>query len=176
MPLALNVATESSRVVNVPLVSMAPTAITYGSMAGSDSRLPPLLPAETTTTIPLRQATSAAYASGSSTYDWRESVPKDRLSTRMFRPGSWACWTTQSIAGDDLRHVAAALGVGDLDADDARVRGDALVVGGVARVGVDAGVAARDEAGHEGPVAEGVQVGGVGVLRLEREVGAVDDL
>ena len=97
VPLLLNRATVSSVVLNVLFVSSAPTAIRYGSMAGSTRRVPPLLPAETTTTIPLRQATSAAYASGSSTYDWVESVPNERLSTRMLRPGSWACCTTQSM-------------------------------------------------------------------------------
>jgi hypothetical protein len=52
----------SSEWVFVPLESLAPTARTYGSCAGLSS-LPvpvPSLPAETTTTMPLRQAISAA--------------------------------------------------------------------------------------------------------------------
>jgi hypothetical protein len=58
----------SSASLAVEWVSSAPTASTYGSLAGSVSRwltaFPPL-PAETTTTIPARQATSTANASGS---------------------------------------------------------------------------------------------------------------
>src|SRR5205814_1549094 len=57
-----DVGTESSFFNGVPFVSAAPTAITYGSSAGSFSVSEPYpeLPAETTTTMPLRQATSAA--------------------------------------------------------------------------------------------------------------------
>jgi hypothetical protein len=46
----------------VPLVSSAPTAMTNGSYAGLFSRFEPKFefPAETTTTMPLRHATSAA--------------------------------------------------------------------------------------------------------------------
>ena len=58
----------------------------------------PSLPAATTTTMPLFQASSTAYDSGSSAADWVDSVPNDRLSTRMFRPGSLRCATTQSMA------------------------------------------------------------------------------
>ena len=60
-------ATVSSSVSLVPWVSRLPTASTSGSNAGLAS--PPSfvvpLPAETTTTMPLSHATSAACASGS---------------------------------------------------------------------------------------------------------------
>src|SRR5919204_234251 len=92
-----NAGTTSSEVPLVPRVSFAPTAITNGSVAGSVIPPAPLLPALVTTTMPARQATSTAYASGSSVYACTESVPKDRLSTRMLTPGSCACCTTQSM-------------------------------------------------------------------------------
>src|SRR5205085_7181801 len=62
-----NAGTVSSRLVAVPLVSSAPTATTYGSVAGlsSDGWLLPLLPPATTTTMPARHAFSTAAASGS---------------------------------------------------------------------------------------------------------------
>ena len=58
----------SSCVWFVPLLFAAPTAMTIGSYAGSLSFVEPKppLPAATTTVIPLRQATSTAYVSGSS--------------------------------------------------------------------------------------------------------------
>ena len=71
VPFALNDASLSSRVFSVPLVSSAPTARTYGSAAGMSIGLPPRLPAAATTTMPERQATSAACASGSTRYGWR---------------------------------------------------------------------------------------------------------
>ena len=58
----------------------------------------PWFPAAATTTMPSCQATSAAYASGSIRYDWVLSVPKLRLRTRMFSPGSSRFITTQSMA------------------------------------------------------------------------------
>ena len=93
----------SSLFLFVPIVLYAPTARTYGSYAGSERPRPfpgpePVLPAAATTTIPCFHACSAAYASGSTPYGWLESVPYERLITRMFMPGSCACWTTQSIA------------------------------------------------------------------------------
>jgi hypothetical protein len=57
-----------------------------------------VFPAEATTTMPCFHACSAAYASGSTPDDCVEFVPYERLITRMFRPGSCACWTAQSIA------------------------------------------------------------------------------
>src|SRR6266540_5908210 len=84
-----NEATVSSSNVVVPLVSEAPTAITNGSVAGfvSEPRgAKPALPAAVTTTIPLFQATSQAYASGSIPAAWLEFVPYERLRTRMLRP------------------------------------------------------------------------------------------
>ena len=96
-------------VVVVPLVSSAPTAITNGSIAGSVSRFPGVLPELTTTTIPLRQATSAAYASGSTVYVCSESVPKDRFSTRMLKPGSCGVLDDPVDRGDDLGDVGAAV-------------------------------------------------------------------
>ena len=62
LPRLLNSATVSSPVVKVPCGSLAPTAMTKGSRAGlvSDGAVAPWLPADTTTTMPCRQATSAA--------------------------------------------------------------------------------------------------------------------
>src|SRR5690349_11206256 len=85
-PLDEKLGIVSSLLEFVPRVSAAPTAMMKGSIAGLVN-LPdaaPLLPALLTTTMPLRQATSAACASGSMRYDCKELVPKDRFSTRMF--------------------------------------------------------------------------------------------
>ena len=49
-----------------------------------------------------------------------ESVPNERLSTRMFRPLSLRCCTTQSIAAITWETSVAPSAVGDLDVDDAR--------------------------------------------------------
>ena len=61
-PLLDQVGTESSVFDAVPFGSEAPTAITYGSNAGSFSVSEPYpeFPADATMTIPLRHATSAA--------------------------------------------------------------------------------------------------------------------
>jgi hypothetical protein len=81
-------------------VSTAPTARIEPLYAGSarPAATPPSLPAEATTTMPFRQATSAAYDSGSSSADCVLSVPNDRLSTRMFSPPVARFCTTQSMA------------------------------------------------------------------------------
>ena len=79
---------------------------------------------------------------------------------------------------DDLRHVGAAVGGGDLQADDSRV-GRHSPVGRGRRVDVgtrERDVATGDEAGHEGPVTEGVEIRQVVGLGLERQVRAVDHL
>ena len=80
--------------------------------------------------------------------------------------------------GDHLRHVDAAVGGADLEAQDPRVGGHAEEVRRVARVGAGDGVAAAagDDAGEERAVAVRVEVPHVRVLRLEAEVGPVDDL
>src|SRR5438477_13010876 len=93
-------ATTSSLSLVDPIVLNAPIPTTYGAYAGSESPRPfpppePVLPAAATTMIPCFHACSAAYASGSAPYAWVESVPYERLITRMFMPGSCACWTTQ---------------------------------------------------------------------------------
>src|SRR2546421_7443314 len=99
--LAENGATWSSAVVVVPIESLAPTPITNGSYAGSAIPVAPaplwkpVLPLAATTTIPCFHACSAAYASGSTDAGCVEFVPYERLRTRMFKPGSCACWTTQ---------------------------------------------------------------------------------
>ncbi len=68
-------------------MSAAPTAITHGSYAGSARPEPtPVLPAAATTTMPAFQACSTAKASGSIVYGCEESVPYERLMTRMFIP------------------------------------------------------------------------------------------
>ena len=80
---------------------------------------------------------------------------------------------------DDLRDVADAVRVGDLDADDAGVRGHAeevvRVVRRARRVG-DARVVAGDDPGQVRAVAERVDTGGAGVLRLLGQVGAEHDV
>jgi hypothetical protein len=48
--------------------------------------------------MPFFHACSTAYDSGSTSALWVEFVPYARVSTRMFRPLSSLCWTTQSIA------------------------------------------------------------------------------
>src|SRR5262249_9398820 len=100
LPRVENDATVSSVLVSVPLGSAAPTAITYGLAAGMVTRVAvaPSLPTATTTTMPFFQAASTAYESGSSTSLCAESVPNERLRTRMLRPASLRCCTTQSIA------------------------------------------------------------------------------
>src|SRR5207302_902098 len=78
----------SSAGLTVPLVSAAPTLTTKGSMAGvvSVGLTLPVLPAETTTTMPAFHAASTPTASGSLAYPAEPSAPKDRLITRMFMP------------------------------------------------------------------------------------------
>ena len=69
VPLLLNDATDGAVQPSArSRLSEAPTASTYGSIAGSVSRPAdgPWLPAATTTTSPCRQAFSAAAANGSS--------------------------------------------------------------------------------------------------------------
>ena len=61
-----------------------------------------------------------------------------------------------------------AVGAGDLDADEARARRDALVAG--------RGVVARDHAGHVRAVAERVEAAQVAVVGVLGEVGAADEL
>ncbi len=79
---------------------------------------------------------------------------------------------------DDLRDVGGAVGVRDLDADDARVRGHAeeVVAASAGLLGVHARVAAGDDARHVRAVTERVEVAGRLVLRLGGEVRAVEDL
>jgi hypothetical protein len=79
---------------------------------------------------------------------------------------------------DHLRDVRSSVGGRNLDAHDARIWGHAAVGGrGCLRVrGGEPGIPTGDEAGHERAVAEGVEVGQVGRLGLERQVGPVDDL
>ena len=81
-------------------------------------------------------------------------------------------------AGDHLGDVAVALGVGHLDAHDPRVRGHAHEVLAVPRVGAGrrGGVAAADDPGHVGAVAEAVEAAEVRVERVQREVGPDDHL
>src|SRR3712207_3147868 len=88
----------SSARSGVPLVSTDPTASTNGLVAGefSDRDVGPLLPADTTTTTPLRHAASTAWASGSLRYGTSLSTPNERLATRMFRPWRFRLRTTQS--------------------------------------------------------------------------------
>jgi len=50
------------------------------------------------------------------------SVPYERLMTRMFMPLSFWCCTTQLMAAKQPRDVVWPNRVGDLDADDLRVR------------------------------------------------------
>ena len=79
---------------------------------------------------------------------------------------------------DHLRDVGAAVGRGDLDADDARVRGHAAV-GRRGRVGVGRGqrrVAPAIRPAMNVPWPYVSRSRQVRRLRLEREVGAVDDL
>ena len=168
----------SSLMPIVPFAFSAPTAMTYGSWAGLSS-LPvpvPSLPADTTTTRPRCQACSAACASGSSRYDCVDGVPKDRLSTRMLKPGSSLCCTTQSMpAMTWLTSVAPyASATLTLTMRASGAMPEELARGGRCRVGP--GVLARDDPGHVGAVPEGVQVAGAGRLRLEGQVRAVDDL
>ena len=80
--------------------------------------------------------------------------------------------------GDHLADVHAAVGDADLEADDPGIGGDAAEARG-RRVRVrrrERRVLAGDDAGHERPVAVRVEVPEGRVLRLEREVRAVDDL
>ena len=81
-------------------------------------------------------------------------------------------------AGDDLRYVGVAVRVGHLDAENPCVRGypEEGRIGRPDGAGVDARVVAGDDPGQVRAVPEGVQVAGVRVLRLEGQVGAVDDL
>src|SRR5213594_1821713 len=80
-----NVAIVSSRGLIVPLSSVAPTVIAYGSMPGlaTVSRPGPLFPAATTTTSPRRHAISTAADIGSVRYDVGVGAPNERLMTRM---------------------------------------------------------------------------------------------
>ena len=70
---------------------------------------------------------------------------------------------------DHLAHVDAAVRVTDLDREDPRVRGDAAIATRLP-------VVAADDSRHERAVAVRVEVPQRRVLRLERQVGAVDDL
>ena len=103
----------SSVVVSVPLVSAAPTAITNGSYAGLATLavVAPSLPAEATTTMPLPPGDLDGVRQRVERYVLRaQSVPKERLSTRMFRPGSSRCCDHPVDRGDHLRHVDGAVG------------------------------------------------------------------
>ena len=79
---------------------------------------------------------------------------------------------------DHLGHIDAAVGVGNLEGDDAGIGGHPPVGrrrgGGVRRR--DGAVLAGDEPGHERAVTVRVELGQVRRLRLHREVGAVDHL
>ena len=94
----------------------------------------------------------------------------------MFRPLSLRCWTTQSIAAMTCETSVPPSAVRNLEAHDARIRCHAAVRGSGAAVWRVRRVAPGDQAGHERAVAERVEVGQVGRLGLEREVGPVDDL
>ena len=110
---------------SVPVGSAAPTAMTYGSMAGLVSagrrrrrrcrRRPPRRCPCASRPRPRRRAGRA----GSS---WIESVPKDRLSTRMFRPGSLRCCTTQSMAAMTWDTSVAPSAAATLTLTSVRVR------------------------------------------------------
>ena len=84
----------------MPRVSAAPTDRTYGLRAGLASvyRLEPSLPPATTTTMPFLQAFSTAKTSGSTLVSCTESVPYDRLITRIGTGPSLRCSTTQLMA------------------------------------------------------------------------------
>ena len=93
----------------------------------------------------------------------------------MFRPGSLRCCDDPVDRGDDLGHVGVAVGVGDLDAEDARLGGhpdEVVRPRPVAPAGAGV-VPAGDDAGHVGAVAVGVDVPEGVVLGLEGEVGSV---
>ena len=156
------VATSSSAKVEVPLVSEAPTAMTYGLKAGSRSGVKfPSLPAATTTTIPLFQACSTACESGSREEGWVELVPNERLRTRMLRPLSFLCRTTQSIAARTCETSTAPLYAPTWTLTIPRVwseSGEVAVIDGVQRRW-PIGSLAGDDARHVGPVTVGVQVG-----------------
>src|SRR3954470_13150948 len=77
----------------LPVSSMPPTEITYGSLAGAyctASAAVPRLPAAATTTMPFSHAYSTAASSGSVLYDCGVSVLSDRLSTRMLNSALWS--------------------------------------------------------------------------------------
>ena len=76
---------------------------------------------------------------------------------------------------DDLGDINRAAGRPDLDVDDPRVGRDAEI-GGAGVGDVRPGVLARDEAGHEGAVAERIEVLDRGSGGVEGDVRAVDDL
>ena len=79
---------------------------------------------------------------------------------------------------DHLRHVHPAVGNTDLDRDDPRIRRHPAV-GGRRRARIRRAqrrVLARDQAGHERAMPVRVEIPQRRALRLEREVGPVDDL
>lgn len=81
-------------------------------------------------------------------------------------------------AGDDLRHVGGAMGIGHFDVDHVGVRRGTDELACVLAVlrGREGGIVARDDPRHVGPVAETVEVGQARRLRVEGDVGPVDDL
>ena len=85
MPREDHEASASSSGVAVPLSSMPPTVITYGSVPGDVivRSFGPSLPADTTTVMPAKTSTSAAVARGSSRYVVVAGPPAERLTTRM---------------------------------------------------------------------------------------------
>jgi hypothetical protein len=100
-PTLLNVVMVSSLAPAVPLSSRAPTVTTNGSSPG-EVMVPlvgPRLPAEATTTMPARQAASAARSRGLSTDDGNGTAPIEMLSTPMFSAfwlvtAHWMPWMT----------------------------------------------------------------------------------
>src|SRR3954464_9810406 len=93
-------ATESSVLLSVPLVSVAPTAMTHGLDAGLESPPPfePSLPPAATTTMPRCQAISAAHDTGSFCQLCGLRVPYDSLRSFVLRPPAFLFFTTQAIA------------------------------------------------------------------------------
>jgi hypothetical protein len=84
LPLDENEATVSSLVSSVSCVSVAPTVITKGSLAGAYDVVPgPLFPAETTTTTPSRHRRSTTASSALLRYELGVVSVSDRLTTPM---------------------------------------------------------------------------------------------
>ena len=113
-PPLVNAATSSSAVDTVPLVAVAPTAITNGSVAGSLSvgAVLPSLPAAATTTIPAFQACSTANCSGSVQAAGSPPLPYERLITRIGLAGSLVRFcTTQSMPAITWETSTAPLAV-----------------------------------------------------------------